>query len=419
MAAPSTLPPTERDRAFSGWLDTFRWLAAAAVLFSHARVLFLASLTPDQPASLPTRGLYVLSGYGHAAVMVFFVLSGFLVGGSAIRATQEGRWSWRRYATQRATRLYVVLIPALFLTLAWDAAESSRIAGQTPNNDTAVAVVTSQTIRDNTSAAVAAGNAVFVHTILVPSLGSNTPLWSLANEFWYYVLFPLLWIGLVRPGQAIWLRAVYVTAVAALLVFVGQSIALYFLIWLLGCAVWAAPEWSLLSRLWPRRAAAVVTAVGVLAALATVRLGREWMVVADALLGVSFALLLYVLKHDRRPTAYPAARRVSAGLADFSYTLYLVHLPPLVFLRACLTYETAWAPTPAAWVKLFLIVAGVVVYAYLLSLVTERQTDRVRRWLDGRLGGRSSGNRAAARDEQGAGSVSGGRPAEPVTVETA
>ena len=36
------------------------------------------------------------------------------------------------------------------------------------------------------------GNLVFLQTILVPTYGTNALLWSLANEFWYYMLFPLL-----------------------------------------------------------------------------------------------------------------------------------------------------------------------------------------------------------------------------------
>ncbi|HEX4612247.1 MAG TPA: acyltransferase [Urbifossiella sp.] len=416
MSAEKSLPPTRRDQAFSGWLDGFRWLAAAAVLFAHTRSLFLASLTPDSAASLPTRVLYVLSGYGHAAVMVFFVLSGFLVGGSVIRATREGRWSWRRYGTQRVTRLYVVLLPALLLTLAWDAAAAARTAGLTPNDDTAAAVVTSQTARDHTSAEAVAGNVAFVQTILTPTLGSNSPLWSLANEFWYYVLFPLLWIGLYCPRQRLGVRAAYLAAAAGILVLVGWEIALFFPIWLLGCVVWIAPEWLPLRQLRPRRIAVVLTAASFLAALVAARAGREWgLIVTDVLLGVSFTLLLYVLKHDRSPAAYPTARRAHEGLADFSYTLYLVHLPALVFLRACLTYETAWAPTPAAWARVGLILAGVVGYAYLVSLVTERQTDRVRRWVDGWFEGRPAG-RGGREQSPPAGARAEREEPRPVTI---
>lgn len=36
------------------------------------------------------------------------------------------------------------------------------------------------------------GNLGFVQAVPVAVYCSNVPLWSFANEFWYYVMFPLL-----------------------------------------------------------------------------------------------------------------------------------------------------------------------------------------------------------------------------------
>jgi len=53
-------------------------------------------------------------------------------------------------------------------------------------------------------------NVFFLQTITVPVYGSNSPLWSLANEFWYYLLFPLL---LLAPQRG-WLKGGLLFAVA-------------------------------------------------------------------------------------------------------------------------------------------------------------------------------------------------------------
>ena len=55
-------------------------------------------------------------GQGHTAVIIFFVLSGYLVGKHVYLAFNTGRWSWREYAIKRLSRLWIVLIPALILT---------------------------------------------------------------------------------------------------------------------------------------------------------------------------------------------------------------------------------------------------------------------------------------------------------------
>jgi peptidoglycan/LPS O-acetylase OafA/YrhL len=66
---------------------------------------------------------------GHEAVMVFFVLSGFLVGGSVLKLMSRDLWSWNNYLIKRLTRLWIVLIPALLLGLALDLGGSHIFSG--------------------------------------------------------------------------------------------------------------------------------------------------------------------------------------------------------------------------------------------------------------------------------------------------
>lgn len=375
------LTPAPRDSAFSGWLDVFRALAAFAVLYSHARALFLTSATGAEPFSVKV--LYLLSGYGHLAVMVFFVLSGYLVGGTVIRAVRDGRWSWSDYLLRRGTRLYIVLIPALLLTLCWDYGEKVQSTRLTPNNDTAAANITSETIRAHTSAGIFAGNAAFLQTVVVPPLGSNTPLWSLANEFWYYLVFPFVWLGLRAPNLRILTRVAYLGVAGITLYLLGPAIAIYFAVWLLGVLVALLPETRSFQDRRRYRLTVALASFAVMGELiAATTVARNWTEMArDALVGVTFASLLYCLKHDHSPPRARESRRLAAFFADFSYTLYLVHLPPLIFLRACLTYEVAWIPVASSWLKLTGIMGGIVLYAFLMSLVTERQTESLRKWL--------------------------------------
>jgi peptidoglycan/LPS O-acetylase OafA/YrhL len=82
------------------------------------------------------------------------------------------------------------------------------------------------------------GNLLFLQTILCETFGSNGPLWSLANEFCYYVLFPVsLGAGLScakgRLPMAIPLAGLAVLTA----IFVGRDMLIGFLIWLAGCGV--------------------------------------------------------------------------------------------------------------------------------------------------------------------------------------
>jgi peptidoglycan/LPS O-acetylase OafA/YrhL len=218
--------------------------------------------------------------------------------------------------------------------------------------------------------------------VVVPPLGSNTPLWSLTNEFWYYLVFPLVWIAVARSGVKFWVRTAYLVIASAILLLLGKFIAIYFAIWLLGALVSLTPEVTFLQRNTARRVTTATVAGGLLTLLLIVKVRHGWdEIMTDSLVAVVFAVLLYCMKHNCLPSTHATFRRLTAFFADFSYTLYLVHLPPLIFLRACLTYETAWPPVASSWLVLAGIVGGVVLYAYSISLITERQTEPLRRWL--------------------------------------
>jgi peptidoglycan/LPS O-acetylase OafA/YrhL len=118
-------------RTQSLWFDAMRGLAAVAVLVYHIRYRFFADWS-EVPHSASTLFFYTLTSFGHDAVMVFFVLSGALISRSVIRAGASGRWSWLEYAAARSSRLYVVLLPGLLLTLAWDMAGLTLFPGSTP-----------------------------------------------------------------------------------------------------------------------------------------------------------------------------------------------------------------------------------------------------------------------------------------------
>lgn len=229
-------------------LDLFRGLAAVAVLIYHVRYRFFLDYADVPDPALHVKLFYTATSFGHDAVMIFFVLSGYFISSSVTRSISNAEWSWAKYATIRLTRLWVVVIPGIALTLAWDAiglkihADHAVYTGgerEWTNDFFDVAA--------RSDALTAIGNATFVQTILVPPLGSNEPLWSLAFEWWYYVLFP---IGLIAAiGHRGWLcRAAHALAGVAISLFVGRIIIIYMPIWLLGAIIGSLPRAKTISR---------------------------------------------------------------------------------------------------------------------------------------------------------------------------
>ena len=359
-------------------LDFIRALAAAAVVAGHLRALFFVPLSHLTAPSIAVKLAYAATGLGHQAVLVFFVLSGYLVGGSVLRATRDGRWSWTDYLSRRIARLYIVLLPALVLTAGWDHLgihylPSSGLYHFTPE----YAYILPFSAADRLGMSTFAGNAMFLQMILVPTFGSNGALWSLTNEWWYYLIFPLL---AVRTNSAARRIAGGVVA-TGMLWFVGAEIAAYFVIWLVGVALAVVPR----VRIAGRRDRLVIT-LGALLLLAgaagSAEVHRFGRVLDDLGVGVTCAAFLYtvlVWPPTRRPSARVAL--LWAELAGCSYTLYLVHMPALVFLEALARHLTPdrWAPSPRNALLALAIGAGIVAYAWWVSRFTERNTDAFRR----------------------------------------
>jgi peptidoglycan/LPS O-acetylase OafA/YrhL len=81
------------------------------------------------------------------------------------------------------------------------------------------------------------GNLFFLQDILVKTFGTNPPLWSLTNEFWYYIIFHLLLFSIKTKYMLLKRVFLFLLAIGCL-VFVGKDISLYFLIWLMGSCVY-------------------------------------------------------------------------------------------------------------------------------------------------------------------------------------
>ena len=244
-----------------------RGIAALAVMIGHIRGLFFLDYKDLASPSPPVAFLYAVTGLGHQAVMVFFVLSGFLIGGSVL--TSMERWTWKRYLVNRLCRLYLVLLPALVLTAALD-----YIAYRQPGGhvyfDLPIVHFNPEALAGNRHWSVFFGNAFFLQTIFVPTYGSNSPLWSLANEFWYYMLFPALVLSVYAPDN-MKRRLVGIVMAIMMLALLPSGIMAGFLIWLLGVAVYSLPTLNIGRGL--RWAFHLVTAAAFFIALMLSRVG--------------------------------------------------------------------------------------------------------------------------------------------------
>ncbi|WP_395648688.1 acyltransferase family protein [Thermomonas sp.] len=272
-----------------------------------------------------------LERYGWMGVDLFFVLSGFLIGGQVLRPLAQGvRPSLRTFYLKRAFRILPAFWVVLAVYLLWP--EFREAPGIEPWWKFALFVV-------NLDIDYAA-NAAFSHA------------WSLCVEEHFYLVFPMLALLLTRRPSVLKFWAV---CVAVLL----GGIALRAGIWLHDDALQAArnwfvediyyPTWNRLDGLllgvmlaawqayrpaaWSRAAkhANLFTLAGVLVLVLAFWLFRDRVGLLGNSIGwpvLSLALALLVFAGAQPHGVLGARALPGAGwIAAVSYSLYLVHKP--------------------------------------------------------------------------------------------
>jgi peptidoglycan/LPS O-acetylase OafA/YrhL len=352
-------------------MNLLRGMASLQVAAAHLRSELYPGLRGLDEPGLPYMVLAFLTGFAHQAVIVFFLISGWLVGGSLLGKMGRPR-ALRAYAIDRVTRLWTVLVPTLLLVIGIGLATGAALPA--PAGFGAAGEF---------SAGAFVGNLLGLQTIVVERFGGNYPLWSLANESWYYIQFPLLL--LVFTGRGLFQQTAAAAMLALTLAFLPYVMSLYFGIWLLG---------ALFSRI--RIDCPAATRLLLLALAAGVSVYYRINGANDDIVPESFVqdlvcslpiLLLLASMHQAIGNS-PLLRRLgSLGkcLAEFSFTLYVLHVPVIHFLQ-----HERWTwfardkldPSSAADFSVYFALLGILMAAsYLSYLVFERNTCRVRRFV--------------------------------------
>jgi peptidoglycan/LPS O-acetylase OafA/YrhL len=373
----ANVPPAEDSALRSGrlfWLDWLRFGAAFVVLIGHVRGGHFAAYGDLDPKyHSPVVALsFALTRLGGEAVVLFFVLSGFLVGGGSAQKAVQGKFGMRAYAVDRLTRIYTPLMPALVFTAGVTLIRGGHI-----------------------SVGAFCGNLAGLQGVFVENFGGNAPLWSLAYEIWFYILWGGV-LTLLIGGN------LFARVLAWIVVLVGLAIftkldPVYLFCWLLGALAYFSVSRALH---WTCLASSILLIVAGLM-LSQLTTGSDSVAldklqafvpshaIATLLLAVGFAVLVRtVARWEPRTPHWKAFERLGTPLAAFSYTLYLVHVG-VIGLWEGISAERA---RELDLYSLSLFVAKLLVclgFAWVMYLLFERQTGRIRRWLNGCFARRS------------------------------
>ncbi|WP_175354522.1 MULTISPECIES: acyltransferase [unclassified Hyphomonas] len=366
-------------RAFET-IDLIRFLAAAQVTWSHVWLVITPNLTPEMGPLW--RAVFLTASFGQDAVRIFFVISGYWITRSVLRRIAADRWSWSSYLTDRLTRLWIVAVPALLLGGLLDIL-GRYVFDFSIYSNYAILDEAPIDLGERLTVPAFLGNIAFLQNIFYDTFGSNFPLWSLANEFWYYLWFPAL-ILLLRQRAVIPGLMAFITFI----LFFDSNVSGAFGIWLIGSAVYVFTEFvgGQLRQL------PMVTRYGLgglaglvfLSALGFTRVVESSWLMDGLVVGAGFGVFLCaVILFD---LGIPALARPGAVYgAGASYSLYVCHFPAMLMAIAILQQFSTFGvnlTTLFVALSLTLVLFGV---GWGFSRMTENHTAFLRSKIAGRL----------------------------------
>ncbi len=217
------------DDNLSVALNFFRWLSALIVVIGHGRAIFFVPWGQVEQPTLLTTAFYFVTGWGDYGVLMFFAISGYLIGGGVLEKSKAGDFSFVQYFINRFTRIYIVLLPALMVVWLLDASGLRWLNGLGIYTQAYPIGALPVSTQDAIGVANFFYNLFMLQNVLGPPFGTAQPLWSLNWEWWSYMLAPFV-LGLLVRMNARW-----VIPAAGLLAVAFAATGLgYMLLWHVG-----------------------------------------------------------------------------------------------------------------------------------------------------------------------------------------
>ncbi|MGJ8716051.1 MAG: acyltransferase family protein [Maribacter stanieri] len=325
------------------FLDSLRLLSALVVVFVHAN---------DQWITESNNG-YDIGHLGHTAVIVFFVLSGFVISFTC-RTKNRG---WKQYLQARLSRLYSILFPALIF--------SALIEIIISNLDLSI-------LSEYTRGA---SWPRYIFTLFFVSESGffsvappiNRPLWSLSYEFWYYIIFGLYFF--LKKGWRTYLLILVACLIA------GPKIIIMMPIWLAGSYAYVRHrELKNIKLAWLLVSISVCISVLLSFVLPSkpYTLGQEPMFysnqfLTDYAIGLILTIGLIILPLGKSNMSVNRFVPTFRKLGDLTFPIYVLHHPMLILWRTLFGFE------PNNKADMWIAIIFILIISSSLGLLLEKQ----------------------------------------------
>lgn len=364
------------DKSSITVMHHLRWLAALLVGYSHIRQNLLLDYSDLRHPRMLDKVMFAFANYGHAGVIIFFVLSGFLVGGKAVNLfnSEVIATEWPLFFADRFSRIFVVLLPALALC-AMVLLFLRVTAAHAPFMISAPwGWALNRPIDQDFSLLRWLNAVVLLNGLTANSLVIDSPLWSLAYEWFYYMMV----LGVILVFRKVFSPAAlvvitYTTVLFALTLVFNRAFLYLGLVWLLGVVAKIAFDKRILRS-------PILQWIGIALFVGLLVIDRI-ISLNDILLGSAVA---FMIAHNKW-AEWRGGERWGMKLASFSYSFYLVHFPITILVLGLLyhfDHIQGRLPLDTRGIAITVgTLAGAIIFSRIFAFFTEDRTRLVRNLL--------------------------------------
>lgn len=360
---------TEKEHFY--WLDLLRFVAAFLVALNHSRNDFFVmygDLPADQQGTL-TSIFYFIARLGHESVVIFFVLSGFLVGGIGLERLASNNFKYRSYVIDRISRIMTPLFGAVVLFF-----------------------ITCRLTNEPFDWLTAIGNLLSLQDIFCKCLVS--PFWSLAFEVWFYIM--LFAVALMYYNRGTQNHNFYIKACGYILFFICCCVftklePVYLLIWVMGALAYKTRPLNMNKWVF------IISIVGVIVFTLLYELSVDSVSLPNNIkvcntkfveICLSFSFCLFIQQIILIKPHWSWARsidKIGTILAKPSYTLYLTHRIIFLFLFYYIFDKKTGDMSMTSIGNYALFLTLTLIGCYLAYLMFEKHTNLIKKYLKEKL----------------------------------
>ena len=343
-------------------LDLIRGISAQLVVVGHGISMFGIFKFLHEP-NIPWMQ--------NAAVLVFFLLSGFLITYSTLnKLRSSSNYGFKQYFSDRFSRIYAAFIPSLLFVLLIDFISRQIDPGLYEYSE----AFDVKNFVGNLFMFQDFPLFSFSSEKIVTSFGSARPFWTLAIEWWIYMWFGFIVLILLKQKlkikNLIFLMLLSIVPVFNLLGGRGNSLTMY---WIFGSMIYLILNLNILASI--NKNLKILTLFGLIG-VGALRAFLE-MDAYDPVFAFILAIILGLtidLYKDKKFNGNSI--RLIKFNASYSYTLYLIHYSILDFIFV----HFGEKGNPIILFVLGFIFSNIV--SYMLGSVSEiKLTKFVKKWM--------------------------------------